>query len=212
MGLALHNYTHTHKKNPQFFTIPLHQQDQTAFFPLNNPDRYVSLKLSPKGPRLPHCREDPLQGWDDKAVDVLASPPTERASKTAKWLTRTAFGQKICKRSRLLQCQWQSWCLCVLVGRGGLYTFTAAGVQQTILIRSRANSFKPSWGWSPWRAWRPPGPCPPPSHEAAARPGGRPGRPAAPPPPTSRSGSASPERAPSPSSGDLTGAPGEQGV
>lgn len=102
--------------------------------------------------------------------------------------------------------------VCVFLGGGDLYTFTAAGVQQTILIRSRINSFKPSWGWSPWRAWQPPGPCPPPSHEDAAHPGGPPGRPAAPPPPTSRSGSASPERAPSPSSGGLTGATGEPGV
>lgn len=78
VGLVLHNYT---QKKTQFFTIPLHQQDQTAFFPLDNPERYASLKQSPKGPRLPHCWEDPLQGWDDKAVDVLASPPTERESK-----------------------------------------------------------------------------------------------------------------------------------
>lgn len=65
----------------QFFTIPLHQQDRTALFPLDNREWNKSLNILPKPPPPPTVWEDPLQGRDDKAVNVLASPPSESGSK-----------------------------------------------------------------------------------------------------------------------------------
>lgn len=98
-------------RKTQFFTIPLHQQDWTALFPLDNREWNESLTFSPSPPSLLpslferiHFKAGMIKLWMSSPLHPQRESKT---SKTAKWLTWTAFGQRICKRCRLPQCQRQ---------------------------------------------------------------------------------------------------------
>lgn len=191
------------------FTISLHQQDHTAFFPLDNWEWNISLnnslplrpplpsplerilfksgkiklrKFSPLHPQIEreqNCKVINMDCLSGRGYVNVVECHAVRSSRRVCVCCGVSFHIHCCRCSPGYTAQrWQSWLWVI--------------------------SFRPSWGWSLWRASRPPGPCPLPSPEAAAPPGGPPGHRAAPPLPTSHSGSASPAPALSPTSGGLS--------
>lgn len=112
------------------FTILYISRTQRRLFPLD----IWSSALNNFFPADPAASEDPLQVWDDKAVTVLVSPPTDVRSENCNVINKDCLRGRSC---------------------GNLAYFGGDGSEPPIhsLLRAgRFSHFKPSSGPSLWRA------------------------------------------------------------
>lgn len=112
------------------FTILYISRTQRRIFPLDIWNSALKNFL----PADPAASEDPLQDWDDKAVTVLVSPPTDGGSENCNVINKDRLRGRSC---------------------GNLAYIGGDGSESSIhsLLRGgRFSHFKPSWGPNLWRA------------------------------------------------------------
>lgn len=112
------------------FTILYISRTQRHLFPLD----IWSLALNNFFPADPAASEDPLQVWDDKAVTVLVSPPTDGGSENCNVINKDRLQGRSCGNF-------------AYIGGDG-----SESPINSLLRAGRFSHFKPSSGPSLWRA------------------------------------------------------------